>query len=63
MSQDTDHPASGTEETEEQQALEEALATRREFTRKFGNYAASAPLGMYMLMSPRTSSAQTDSAA
>lgn len=30
---------------------------KRDFMKKFGSYAATAPLGMYMLMTPSTSAA------
>jgi hypothetical protein len=30
---------------------------KRDFMKKFGTYAATAPLGMYMLMTPSTSAA------
>jgi len=42
-------------ETEE--ALTEANERRREFIKKFGTYAATAPLAMYVLMSPTRSAA------
>jgi len=34
---------------------------KREFIKKFGSYAATAPIGMYMLMTPSTASAQSSS--
>jgi len=42
-------------ETEE--ALTEANERRRDFIKKFGAYAATAPLAMYVLMSPTRSAA------
>jgi len=30
-------------------------STKREFMKKFGGYAATAPIGMYMLMTPNAS--------
>ncbi|WP_457744852.1 hypothetical protein [Sulfurimonas sp.] len=30
-------------------------STKREFMKKFGSYAATAPIGMYMLMTPDAS--------
>lgn len=35
----------------------EVDTTKREFMKKFGKYAATAPVGMYMLMTPSMSSA------
>jgi len=32
--------------------------TKRQFMKKFGGYAATAPVGMYMLMTPSSSAAQ-----
>jgi len=40
-----------------EEALAEAGQRRREFITKFGKYAATAPLGMYVLMSPKRSAA------
>jgi len=34
-------------------------STKREFMKKFGTYAATAPVGMYMLMTPSTSAHAT----
>jgi len=42
-------------ETEE--ALTEAGQRKRELIKKFGKYAAVAPIGMYVLMSPKRSAA------
>jgi hypothetical protein len=36
----------------------EVDASKREFMKKFGKYAATAPLGMYLLMGPGASKAQ-----
>ena len=41
--------------TEEMAKVDEA---KREFMKKFGKYAATAPLGMYLLMGPGASKAQ-----
>ena len=41
--------------TEEMAEVDEA---KREFMKKFGKYAATAPVGMYLLMSPTASKAQ-----
>ncbi len=37
---------------------EEVDAAKREFIKRFGKYAATAPMGMYLLMSPVSSHAQ-----
>lgn len=37
----------------------EVDTTKREFIKKFGGYAATAPVGMFMLMTPSASSACT----
>ncbi|WP_297442193.1 hypothetical protein [Sulfurimonas sp.] len=34
-------------------------STKREFIKKFGTYASTAPVGMYMLMTPSSSAAHT----
>ena len=34
---------------------QEIDSTKREFMKKFGGYAATAPIGMFMLMSPNAS--------
>ena len=36
-------------------------STRRDFIKKFGTYAATAPVGMYMLMTPSASAHATSS--
>lgn len=41
------------------QRQENVDSTKREFMKKFGGYAATAPVGMYMLMTPSSSAACT----
>ncbi len=38
--------------------IAEVDEAKREFMKKFGKYAATAPLGMYLLMTPSSSKAQ-----
>ncbi|WP_456452204.1 hypothetical protein [Hydrogenimonas sp.] len=45
-------------ETLERQEVAEVDAAKRDFMKKFGKYAATAPLGMYLLMGPGASKAQ-----
>ncbi len=42
---------------ESKEALTEAGQRKRELIKKFGNYAVVAPIGMYVLMSPKRSAA------
>jgi len=45
-------------EKTQEEILEKADETKREFIKKFGKYAASAPLMGIILMTPETSRAQ-----
>jgi hypothetical protein len=47
-----------TETCREKRPEVEVDVTKREFMKKFGRYAATAPLGMYLLMGPGASKAQ-----